>query len=73
MSEPAVDEEGNPTGETKKYEDTPVSITAPEGTDAADVIVRVLVVAKDQTTHKNATASATVTFAAATTGSGDGN
>lgn len=73
MSEPAVDEEGNPTGETKKYEGTPVAITAPEGTDAADVIVRVLVVAKDQTTHKNATASATVTFAAATTGSGDGN
>ena len=67
-SEPALDSEGNPSDSTKKYENTAVAITTPNVDTEQAVTVKVLVVAKDQTTHKNATATASVTFAAKTTG-----
>lgn len=71
-TDPALDAKGQPKNTTKKYRNNEkVAITAP-GTDAsAEVTVKVLVVARDQVNYKNTTGSASVTFAAKTTESGD--
>ena len=71
-TDPALDAKGKPKNTTKKYRNNEkVAITAP-GTDAsAEVTVKVLVVARDQVNYKNTTGSASVTFAAKTTESGD--
>ena len=70
-SEPTLDGDGNPTGTTQEYNGTEATLTAPNEDGEKIVWVKVLVVAKDPATHTDVTNSATVTFAAKTTESGD--
>ena len=70
-SEPALDGDGNPTGTTQEYNGTEATLTGPAVDGEKLVWVKVLVVAKDKATHTDVTNSATVTFAAKTTESGD--
>ena len=70
-SEPALDGDGNPTGTTQEYNGTEATLKGPDVDGEKLVWVKVLVVAKDKATHKDVTHSATVTFAAKTTESGD--
>lgn len=70
-SEPTLDGDGNPTGTTQEYNGTKATLTAPNEDGEKLVWVKVLVVAKDPATHTDVTNSATVTFAAKTTESGD--
>ena len=70
-SEPAVDGDGNPTGTTQEYNGTEATLKGPDVDGEKLVWVKVLVVAKDKATHTDVTNSATVTFAAKTTESGD--
>ena len=70
-SEPTLDGDGNPTGTTQEYNGTEATLTAPNEDGEKLVWVKVLVVAKDPATHTDVTNSATVTFAAKTTESGD--
>lgn len=70
-SEPALDEDGKPAGTTQEYNGTQATLKAPDVDEEKLVWVKVLVVAKDKATHKDVTHSATVTFAAKTTESGD--
>lgn len=70
-SEPALDGDGNPTGTTQEYNGTEATLKGPEVDEEKLVWVKVLVVAKDKATHTDVTNSATVTFAAKTTESGD--
>lgn len=70
-SEPALDEDGKPAGTTQEYNGTQATLKAPDVDEEKLVWVKVLVVAKDKATHTDVTNSATVTFAAKTTESGD--
>lgn len=70
-SEPALDGDGNPTGTTQEYNGTEATLKGPDVDGEKLVWVKVLVVAKDKATHTDVTNSATVTFAAKTTESGD--
>ena len=70
-SEPTLDGDGNPTGTTQEYNGTEATLKGPEVDEEKLVWVKVLVVAKDKATHTDVTNSATVTFAAKTTESGD--
>lgn len=70
-SKPTLDGDGNPTGTTQEYNGTEATLTAPNEDGEKLVWVKVLVVAKDPATHTDVTNSATVTFAAKTTESGD--
>jgi hypothetical protein len=70
-SEPALNEDGTLKGTTQEYNGTEATLTGPNENEAKLVWVKVLVVAKDPTTHTDVTNSATVTFAAATTEGGD--
>ncbi len=70
-SEPALDGDGNPTGTTQEYNGTEATLEGPDVDGEKLVWVKVLVVAKDKATHTDVTNSATVTFAAKTTESGD--
>ena len=66
--DPALDAKGKPKNTTKQYRNNEkVAITAPDTDAAAEVTVKVLVIAKNETTHASAAASATVTFKAAET------
>ncbi len=70
-SEPTLDGDGNPTGTTQEYNGTEATLKGPDVDGEKLVWVKVLVVAKDKATHTDVTNSATVTFAAKTTESGD--
>lgn len=70
-SEPTLDGDGNPTGTTQEYNGTEATLKGPDVDEEKLVWVKVLVVAKDKATHTDVTNSATVTFAAKTTESGD--
>lgn len=63
-TDPALNAKGNPANKSTKKYTGKVAVTAPDTNVEETVTVKVLVVAKDQTTYKNATTSAMVTFKA---------
>ena len=63
-TDPTLNTKGNPANKSTKKYTGKVAVTAPDTNVEETVTVKVLVVAKDQTTYKNATTSAMVTFKA---------
>lgn len=63
-TDPTLNAKGNPANRSTKKYTKKVAVTAPDTNVEETVTVKALVVAKDQTTYKNAINSATVTFKA---------
>ena len=70
-TEPALDAKGKLQGSTRKYANKEVTITAPDKDEAQTVTVKVLVIARNQTTHVDTTGLGDITFAAKPTDGGE--